>query len=80
MKLLNMAKELLAELAKQSEGSVTPEGGMLVQAFVTNHTLIAIAEQLARNNNILTDVGVANGWWKVEDRLEHAIRKQQEDK
>ena len=44
------------------------------------HALIAIAEQLEKMNDNVTDIGIVNGWWTVEDRLEHAIRKQQEDK
>ena len=44
------------------------------------HALIAIGEQLEKMNDNVTDIGIVNGWWVLEDRLEHAIRKQQEDK
>ena len=41
------------------------------QAFA----LIAIAEQLAKNNNILTDVGVAKGWWELSDKEKADLHK-----
>ena len=48
--------------------------------MATVHALIAIAEQIEKMNDNVTDIGIVNGWWALEDRLEHAIRKQQEDK
>ena len=56
--------EAIDELLEEGKNSKPYDGNTLVIA----HALIAIAEQLARNNNILTDVGVANGWWELKDK------------
>ncbi len=42
--------------------------------------VIAIAEQLEKMNDNVTDIGIVKGWWVLEDRLEHAIRINKEDK